>query len=84
LGKYCSVGFYFEMAVFKDGQGRRYMMHLIVKLICWFGSLTGIAFGQLDISETVTGSVSFPDLGITCIGNLVVFFTSFIRGRLDL
>jgi hypothetical protein len=65
------------MAVFKEGKGGQYTMRFILKLICWLEWLTDIAFGQLDIRETMGGSVSFPGLGITCISNLAVFFKSF-------
>lgn len=30
------------------------------------------------------GSASFPNLGITYIGNASIFITNFLRGRLDL
>lgn len=60
------------------------MKMFIIKLFGLFGWLSGIAVAQLELSETVTSFVSFPDLGITCLGNLAVFFTSMYRGRLDL
>jgi hypothetical protein len=41
----------------------------IIKLIGLLGWLCNIAVAQLELSETVTGSASFPDLGFTCIGN---------------
>lgn len=61
------------------------MMHLlIVKLIGCLGWLSNIAFAQLELGEAVTASVSFPDVGMSCIGNLATFVTTALRGRLDL
>lgn len=57
---------------------------LIIQLFFYFGWLSCIAVAQLDISSAITGSASFPHVGITCLGNLAVFITSFIRKRLDL
>lgn len=57
---------------------------LIIKLVVWFGWLSSIALAQLDISGAITGTVSFPHVGIICIGNLAVFITSVLRRRLDL
>lgn len=57
---------------------------LIVKLVLWFGWFCSIALAQLEISEALTGSVDLPVLGIVCIGNISVFITCFIRGRLDI
>lgn len=37
---------------------------------------------QFDVSEAVTASASFPDVAITCVGNLAVFFSCLLRGRL--
>ena len=47
------------------------------------GWLSSFVFAQFDISEGVTGSVSFPALGIICVADLAVFVISLIRGRLD-
>lgn len=60
------------------------MQLLIIKLVCCFGWLSAIALGQLELSESISGSVGFPDLGLTCMANLAVFFWSFLRGRLYL
>ena len=60
------------------------MQLFIIKLIGLLGWLSGIAVAQLELSETVTGFVSFPDIGITCLGDLAIFFTSLYRGRLHL
>lgn len=57
---------------------------LFIKFVCWLGWLCNTVHSQGEISESVTGSASFPDLGITCIGNAAVFITSLLRGRLDL
>ena len=57
---------------------------LIVKLVLWFGWFCSIALAQLEISEALTGSVDLPVLGIACIGNIAVFITCLIRGRLDI
>ena len=43
---------------------------------------SNIAFAQFDVSESVTASASFPDVAMTCIGNLAVFFSCLLRGRL--
>ena len=73
------------MAVLKDLQGILYVIGLmIINLVCWLGCLSSAALAQLEVDEIVTGSASFPVLGITCLGNLVVFITSLIRGRLDI
>jgi hypothetical protein len=60
------------------------MRLFIINLFFWFGWLCNIVFAQFEVSETVTGSASFPDVGITSLGNLAVFITSLLRGRLDL
>lgn len=57
---------------------------LCIQLLVWFGWLSCIALAQLDISGAITGSASFPHVGITCLGNLAIFITSFLRKRLDL
>lgn len=56
----------------------------ILNLVGWLAWLSHIALAQLEFSEAVTGSASFPDVGIACLGNLAVFITSLLRGRLDL
>jgi hypothetical protein len=48
------------------------------------GWLCNIALAQFEISESVTGSANFPAIGIAFLGNLAVFITSLLRGRLDL
>ena len=51
-------------------------------------SLNGISckffFTKLNICEVVTGPINFLDLGTTCVGNLVAFVTTLIRGRLNI
>ena len=54
----------------------------VVTFLCWLGWLSGIVLGQFGLHETVSSSVSFPDLGLTCFRNLAVFFSSFLRGRI--
>ena len=56
---------------------------LIIRLLCCLGWFSTFAFAQSDISEGVSGMLNFPTLGVTCLGNLSVFITSLIRGRLD-
>jgi hypothetical protein len=73
------------MGVFKNSKGSLYTMNvLIIKLVVWLGWLSSVALGQLELSEAVTGFVNFPEVGISCIGNLAVFITSVSKGRLDL
>jgi hypothetical protein len=61
------------------------MMHLfIMHFFGCLGWLCNIALAQLEISESVTGSANFPAIGIAFLGNLAVFITSLLRGRLDL
>lgn len=73
------------MGAFKNWQGSQRLIHLlIIQLIVWFGWLSNIALAQMRLGETVTGSLSLPGIGIACIGNLAVFVTSLLRGRLDL
>lgn len=57
---------------------------LCVQLVVWFGWLSCIAVAQLEISGAITGSASFPHVGIVSLGNLSVFVVSFLRKRLDL
>jgi hypothetical protein len=40
--------------------------------------------GQFEFSEPVTGSANFPDLGITCLGNIAVFVRVCMKGMLTL
>ena len=82
-----SLGFrlYFEMGLLNNSQRRGGIMRLFtIQLVCWFAWFSSFCFAQLDLSEGVTRSVNFPTLVITCVGNLAVFVTSLIRGRLDL
>nr|ABK24775.1 unknown [Picea sitchensis] len=73
------------MGAFKNWQGSQRLIHLlIIQLIVWFGWLSNIALALTGLGETVTGSLSLPGIGIACIGNLAVFVTSLLRGRLDL
>ena len=60
------------------------MRLFIIQLVCWFTWFSSFCFAQLDLSEGVTRSINFHTLVITCVGNLAVFVTSLIRGRLDL
>lgn len=56
-------------------------MHLFpVILVCCFGWLCSLAFAQLD--KAFTSSVNFPDIGITCIGNLAAFVRVLLRGEI--
>ena len=65
--------------------GSRYIIRFfIIQLFGCLGWLCNTALAQLEISERVTGSANFPDIGIAFIGNLAVFVTSLLRGRLDL
>lgn len=57
---------------------------LIIQVILYFGWLSCIAVAQLEISSAITGSASFPRVGLTSLANLAVFITSFVRKRLDL
>ena len=43
--------------------------------------LGNIAFAQFDISKALTASTIFPDVEITCIGNLSVFFFLSVEGK---
>lgn len=74
------------MAFLKIWQVSRAVMRLLViQFVCWLGWFSTFALAQFEISEGVTGSLNnFPTLGITCVGNLALFVTSIIRGRLDL
>jgi len=73
------------MGVSKIWLGNPYIVQLlIIKFIGLLGCLSCVALAQ-EISGTVSGSVAnFPDVGITCLGNLAIFVTSLLRGRLDL
>lgn len=54
----------------------------IIHLVCWLSLLCNIALAQFDISEGVTGSTSFPNVALTSIGNLAIFLTCLVSGRL--
>eukprot|EP01018_Ginkgo_biloba_P005380 Gb_27443 [translate_table: standard] len=72
------------MGLLKNWQGRQWWMHSVfAKWFGWIGWLP-IALSQLELSEAVTGSVSFLDAGVTSLGHVAAFTTSFFRGRLDL
>lgn len=60
------------------------MRWFFIEVVWWLGWLCNTVYSEGQLSESVTGSASFPDLGITCIGNAAVFITSLLRGRLDL
>lgn len=73
------------MGVFKNSKGSLCTMNvLIIKLVVWLGWLSSVAVGQLELSESITGFVNFPEVGISSIGNLAVLITSISKGRLDL
>lgn len=57
---------------------------LIINLVGSLACLSAVALAQFEWSEGVSGSVSIPDVAFTCIGNLAVFMTAFMRGRLDM
>lgn len=57
---------------------------IIIQLLGWLVWLSGVALGQLEFSEAITGSVNITDIGITCLSNAAVFVTSLLRGRLYL
>lgn len=79
------IGYYFEMGVFKNWQGSQRVIHLsIIRLIVWLGWVSNIALAQMELSQAVTGSVEFHGINLACMGNLAVFVTSLLRGRLDL
>eukprot|EP00253_Pinus_taeda_P002970 PITA_02970 len=60
------------------------MQLLMIKLAISLVWLSAIALAQLELSDTVTGSVNLTDVGIACLGNLALFITSLLRGRLYL
>lgn len=58
----------------------------IIGLLGWL-SCVAVAFagGEEHAAGPVTGAVQgFPNVGITCLGNLAILITSLLRGRLDL
>ena len=57
-------------------------MHLF--WVYFFGWLSVIAFGHLELSDSVSDAVRFLDLGITCLGNLAIFYSSILRGGIYL
>ena len=75
------------MALFnpQNCQGGRCMLMIKLFTAQFIGLLalfSNISFAQFDISESVTASASFPDVAMTCIGNLAVFFSFLLRGRI--
>lgn len=54
----------------------------IIYLVTCLSLLCNFAVAQFHASEGLTGSISFPDVAITCLGNLAVFLTCLVRGRL--
>lgn len=66
---------YFEMGIFTYWQGSIYMMMqlLMMNLVVWLGWLSAIALAQVELSETVTGTVNLTNVGIACLGNLDFF-----------
>jgi hypothetical protein len=60
------------ISALKDLQGRQFILQL---LVVWLGCLSHIASAQVKLSEKISGSVNFPNLVITCIGNLAIFIT---------
>ena len=81
-----AVPLYLEMGLFKNSKGTLLctMNVLLIKLVVWLGWLSSVAVGQLELSEAVAGFVNFPEVGISCVGNLAVLITSISKGRLDL
>ena len=86
-----AVPLYLEMGLFKNSKGALLctMNVLLIKLVVWLGWLSSVAVGQLELSEAVAseavaGFVNFPEVGISCVGNLAVLITSISKGRLDL
>lgn len=56
-------------------------MHLfIIILVYWLGCLCGLVFGQ--VGEAFTGSANIPDIQLTCIANLAVFFQFILKNEL--
>lgn len=56
----------------------------IIQFIVCLACLSNIALAGGLIGEEVTGSSNVPGIGLACLGNLAVFVTSLLRGRLDL
>lgn len=74
----------FEMGLF-NAQTSRCMLMIQVFALQLVGLLACLAYtvlAQFDVSEALTASASFPDVAITCVGNLAVFFSCLLRGRL--
>lgn len=60
-------------------------LHLTIrKFIWWPLGWLSTASAQLELSEPLTGSANFPDLGITCLGNLAAFVGVCMKGMLTL
>ena len=76
----------FEMGVFKYWPRSidMIMQLLMIKRIVLLVWLSAIALAQLESSEAVTGAVNLTNVGIACLGNLALFITSLVRGRLYL
>ena len=46
-------------------------------MVTWLSLFCNFAVAQFESSEELTGSTTFPDVAITCLGNLAVFFNVF-------
>lgn len=61
------------------------MQLFLIHLFCCLVWLCNIALAQFEIDQNVTGSASISsDIEISFVGNLAIFVTSLLRGRLDL
>ena len=62
------------MGLLHYGQGhtRDIMKLFVIHLVSGLALLCNFALAQFDITQAVTGSTSFPDVAITCLGNLGV------------
>ena len=62
------------MPLFQDWWGM-----FVITFLCWLGWFSGIVLGQFGVNDTLSSSVSFPEIGLTCFGNLAVFFFKFFK-----
>lgn len=53
-----------------------------LQLVGLLACLAYTVLAQFEVGEAVTASASLPDVAITCVGNLAVFFSCLLRGRL--
>lgn len=63
---------------------QRLIRFSIIQFIVYLACLSNIALAGGEMGEEVTGSANVPGIGLACLGNLAVFVTSLLRGRLDL